>query len=109
VSHSSDDNFVELILTCSSWQEAQNIADVLLAKKLIACAEFIESKSKYYWKNNIEEAKEITLFMQSKSDLFDAVEKELNEIHSYETFVLRQIPLSKVSANAIKWLKESLN
>ncbi|HSX47594.1 MAG TPA: divalent cation tolerance protein CutA [Patescibacteria group bacterium] len=100
--------YVELILSCSSWQEAQKIADRLLDKRLIACAEFIESKSKYHWHNKVEEAKEVTLFMQSLSHLFSDIEKEITKLHSYDTFVLRQIPLSQVSQKAKRWLKEEV-
>lgn len=100
--------FVELILTCASWQEAQKIADHLLEKKLIACAEFIESHSKYIWKNKIEDAKEVTIFMQSIATYFKNIEAEVTKLHSYETFVLRQIPLSLVSSDAVKWLEDSL-
>ena len=42
-------NTVELFLTCGSWREAQKIADVLLKKKLVACVEFVEVKSKAWW------------------------------------------------------------
>ena len=50
--------FVELLLTCGSWQEAQNIADVLLEQRLAVCIEFLEIKSRYLWHGRTEEAAE---------------------------------------------------
>ena len=100
--------FVELVLTCGSWQEAQRIADVLLEKKLVACVEFMEIKSKYHWQGQIEENKEIKLIMHSAEHLFDKVEAEVKKLHSYETFVLQALPVSQVSKEAQAWLAEEL-
>jgi uncharacterized protein involved in tolerance to divalent cations len=99
-------DFVELVLTCGSWQEAQRIADSLLEKRLVACVEFLEIKSKSWWRNRLEETDEIKLIMQSVADHFEKVEKEVTKLHSYDTFVLQQIPLTNLSAKAQKWLTE---
>ncbi|HEX7368546.1 MAG TPA: divalent cation tolerance protein CutA, partial [Candidatus Saccharimonadales bacterium] len=63
-------------MTCSSWQEAQRIADALLAEKLVACVEFIEVKSKYWWKHELESAKEVKLIMETVADKFGEIEAE---------------------------------
>lgn len=101
--------FVELVLTCGSWQEAQRIADVLLKKRLIACAEFMEVKSKYHWQGKPEENKETKLIMESITDNFEKVEAEVTKLHSYETFVLRQVPITRLSKQAGAWMIEELN
>lgn len=96
--------FVELVLTCGSWQEAQVIADTLLVKRLVACVEMMEVKSKYHWQGKVEAANEIKLIMQSIADNFEKVEAEVGKLHSYETFVLQQIPLTRISEAAARWL-----
>ena len=101
-------DFVELVLTCGSWQEAQRIADSLLEKRLVACAEFLEIKSKSWWRNRLEETDEIKLILQSVADNFEKIEKEVARLHSYDTFVLQQIPLTNLSAQAQKWLTEEI-
>jgi periplasmic divalent cation tolerance protein len=101
-------NYVQLALTCGSWQEAQRTADVLLEKHLIACVEFIEIKSKYRWHGELEEAKEIKLIMESIADNFEKVETEVAKLHSYETFVLQQIPINRLSRSAQVWLTDEL-
>ncbi len=100
-------SFVQLVLTCGSWQEAQRIVDTLLEKRLIACAEFIEIKSKYRWEQTLEEAKEIKLVMETMADHFDKIEALVTKLHSYDTFVLQQIPLTNVSKQARNWLAET--
>ena len=96
-------NFVELVLTCGSWQEAQRIADALLEKHLVACVEMMEIKSKYNWQGKIDEADEVKLIMETVADNFDKVEAEVKRVHSYDTFVLQQIPVTRVSTVAAKW------
>jgi periplasmic divalent cation tolerance protein len=102
-------NFVEMILTCVSWQEAQKIADHLLEKRLVACVEFMEIKSKSWWKGTLEDAKEVKLIMQSLADNFKQIETEVSKLHSYETFVLQQIPLTALSKEAQNWLVSETN
>ncbi len=99
-------NYVELILTCGSWQEAQKIADHLLGQKLVACVEMMEIKSKYWWEHKLEEATEIKLIMESVATNFEKVEKELTDIHSYKTFVLQMVPIQKLSTGASAWVQE---
>jgi periplasmic divalent cation tolerance protein len=97
-------NPVELVLTCGSWQEARKIADALLDKRLIICAEFIEIKSKYWWKSELESRKEIRLVMHSLDKFFDEVETEVKKLHSYDVFTLQAVPLTHISKEAKQWL-----
>ena len=99
---------VELVLTCGSWQQAQIIVDRLLATRLIACAEFIEIKSKFWWKDKITEGNEIKLIMKSHASLFDKVEAEIAKLHSYETFVLQSVPVVALSGAAQQWIDKEI-
>lgn len=100
--------YIELALTCGSWQEAQRIVDVLLEKRLIACAELMEIKSKYHWQEKLEGSNEIKLLMETISDNFKKIEAEVAKLHSYETFVLQALPVSHMSKDAVAWLEEAL-
>ncbi|HVS58690.1 MAG TPA: divalent-cation tolerance protein CutA [Candidatus Saccharimonadales bacterium] len=101
-------NFVELVLTCASWQEAQKIVDHLLEQRLIACAKFLPIEAKYWWEGELESAKEIMLLMESVQDNFKKVEAEVAKLHSYKTFVLQALPVTEVSAEATAWLQDNL-
>jgi periplasmic divalent cation tolerance protein len=99
----------ELVLTCGSWQEAQAIADSLLEKNLVACVEFMEVKSSYLWNKSVSKADEIKLIMLTKPNNFNEIEKQVKKLHSYDTFVLQSLPVSKVSTKADGWLSKELN
>lgn len=101
--------FCYLYLTCENTVEASRVVDVLLKKRLIVCAKQTSVDSNYAWKGKYEHNQETLLVMQSSLDLFDAVEKEVAKIHSYEIFVLEAIPMAKVSKLATKWMEENLS
>lgn len=91
-------------MTCGTWKEAENIADVLLEKKLVACVEMLEIKSKYLWQDGIEEANEIKLTMKSVASHFETIKAEVKKLHSYDTFVLEALPVTLINEEAAKWL-----
>lgn len=102
-------SYCQLWLTCSDKAEATKISDILLEKKLIACAKQIEAKSQFNWRGEMGyKENEIILLMDSREDLFEEVEKEITKIHSYDTFVLQGVPVSVTSKKAIQWLKAEL-
>jgi periplasmic divalent cation tolerance protein len=97
-------NVCQLWLTCADKKEADNIANTLLVKHLVACAKQVPITADYRWQGKIEHASEVMLVMESRLDLFDAVEAEVAKVHSYETFVLEAVPVLKVSKKANQWL-----
>ncbi len=101
--------FCQLWLTCEDKKEASKIAKVLLKKRLIACAKQMPVTSEFHWQGKIDQANETLLLMESREDLFDKVEAEVAKLHSYNTFVLEAVPVSKVSKDAQKWLEGELN
>ncbi len=99
--------FCYMYLTCDA-KEADKLIDVLLQKRLIVCAKKIPVNATYWWEGEVEKAAEVMLMMESAEEIFDAVEAELKEIHSYDTFVLTAVPMVKVSKDAEKWLRKNL-
>ncbi|MDB5168902.1 MAG: hypothetical protein JWO41_258 [Candidatus Saccharibacteria bacterium] len=104
----NDTIFVELQTSCADRQEAEKIADALLASKLIACAKFFPIDSKFLWKGEVQQGSEVMLNMLTIPDNFEKVKSAITGLHSYDTFVLQQVPLTRVSTEAQAWLDESL-
>lgn len=100
--------YCQLQLTCADKAKADKVANALLVKHLIACAKVVPVSSTYWWQGKIESANEALLIMDSKPELFDQIETEIAKLHSYETFVLQQTLLDKVSEEATKWLAKEL-
>ena len=100
--------YTQLNLVCENSEEATKIADALLEHRLIVCAKQVAEESKFWWKGSIEIASEVMLIMDSAEDLFFAIEAEVGRLHTYETFVLQQIPLVGLNASAQEWMDENL-
>ncbi len=101
--------FCQLWLTCADGVEATKIAKALLDKRLIACAKQLPVSADYWWEGKVEHADEVLLVMESRRDLFDKVEAEVANLHSYETFVLQAIPMIRISKKAKAWLTRETN
>ena len=95
-------------MTCASKTEADKIALVLLQKHLIACGKQVAVGSDFLWKENVDHNDEILLIMDSREDLFDQIETEIKKIHSYETFVLQAVPVTRLSKDAEAWMQSGL-
>ncbi len=100
-------DFVELVLTCEDRAEAEKIAHVLLEKHLVACAKYVPIECSYWWQGEITEGKEVMLLMESVAEHFKKVEAEVAKLHSYETFILKALPMTRISPKAAAWLTEN--
>lgn len=100
-------NFCQVWLTCADQDEASRIAQVLLDKKLIACAKYLLVNSDFRFEGKLENSSEILIVMETHERLFDQIEAEVEKLHSYDTFVLQAIPLTKISQKVATWLQES--
>lgn len=94
-------------MTCADQDEASRIAQVLLDKKLIACAKYLLVNSDFRFEGKLENSSEILIVMETHERLFDQIEAEVEKLHSYDTFVLQAIPLTKISQKVATWLQES--
>lgn len=103
------DNFCQVWLTCANTVEADNIVNALLGKRLIACARQVSVNSNYLWQGKIEHNNEELIIMETKLELFDQIETEVRKLHSYDTFNLQAVPVTKVSKKAKAWLSKEFN
>lgn len=91
--------------TTSSLSEAQGISDLLLEKKLIACANILSAiESRYRWKGKVSKSKEVAVVFKTRTSLFKKIEKEILRLHSYECPCIIQIPWSHANAVFSRWL-----
>jgi uncharacterized protein involved in tolerance to divalent cations len=59
-------------------------------------------------KENIANANEVALLMESAEDLFDEIESEVRKVHGYDMFVLTQLLLSNINQSAKDWMQQEL-
>lgn len=99
---------VLLFLPCANDAEAEKISQTLLEKHLIVCAKKTPVSSAFFWKGKIDKSGETLLVMESVEENYEEIEREVSNLHSYETFALTAIPVIKYSKGVEDWFKEGL-
>lgn len=71
-------------ITTSSEESAISIAQHLLEKSLISCANIFSShKSLYWWENKIESGTETAFLVKTTPLLYKKVQTEVKKLHPY--------------------------
>lgn len=99
-------SFIIVYITHSSEENAQKIADQLLQKKLVACANIFPIKSMYWWNGNIENENEYVSIVKTKPELWEILQNEIKNIHPYDVPCIMKIE-AEANEEYEKWIRES--
>ncbi len=92
-------------IACENFEEAKRIANALLEKRLIACANIVpEMHSFYWWKGKREEAKEALLIVKTQKRHVKEIFAETKKLHSYELPSIEFFS-AKASKGIEDWIK----
>ncbi len=94
-------------ITNPTKKEAKKIAKHLLSKKLIACANIIESASLYSWKSKLVDDKEYIMIAKTVNSKFGNIKKEVEKIHSYDTPCIVKISAS-ANLKYLNWVTKEV-
>lgn len=96
-----------MILTTFSKQETgEKIVNKLLGEKLAACIQAFPINSSYTWKGEVCKDAETLLFIKTKVDHYEAVEKAIRSVHDYETPEIIAVPVLFGSETYLSWVNE---
>jgi periplasmic divalent cation tolerance protein len=97
------------ITTCPTMEEAENLAEKLLAARLAACINIVPGiVSLYEWQGKMEREQEFMLLIKCRSEGFPELEKLLQASHSYELPELIAVPIEEGSVGYLKWIDKQL-
>ena len=100
---------IVVLITAQDAVEAKTIANQLLKKKLIACANIIEGvQSVFWWQGKIDQAKETLIVLKSQQSFFKKIVKTVKAHHSYEVPEVIALPIIDGNPDYLKWIDESL-
>jgi len=100
---------IVVLMTASSGDEANRIADMLINKKLAGCVQVLpEMRSVYFWKGEVQRDREVPILAKTIRSKFTDLEREVRAIHSYETPEIISIVLDNASEPYLKWLTACL-
>lgn len=96
-----------VFITTASVQEAEQIANALVAKRLAACGNIVpDIRSVFWWKAAIETAPEALLILKSRTALFPAITDMVQALHSYEVPEIIAMPILFGSESYLRWIDQ---
>jgi len=100
---------VVILITTSTGEEAQQIADKLLAQRKAACVNIIPKvHSLFWWKGELDSAEETLLIVKSGASLVDEIVSLVKEVHSYEVPEVIALPLVGGNQDYLNWMSAEL-
>ena len=100
-------SLIAVYIPCGSDAEANKIAEHLLGKKLIACANIWPIRSLYNWGGELADEAEYVIFAKTKESAYNEIISEVEQIHSNDIPAIVKIKI-EVNKNYEKWLKQEV-
>jgi len=92
-------------ITTSSPDEARSLGEILVEEKLAACVNILpKMESIYHWEGKLETADESVLIAKTRSDLRDALQKRVLELHSYDCPCVVFLPVMDGNPAYLEWI-----
>ncbi len=102
-------DYVQVLTTTGSEQEAERIALALVERRLAACVQTIGPvASRYRWRGEVEEAREWQCLAKTEAQRYAEVEAAIRELHSYEEPEIVATPIVAGSSGYLGWISESV-
>lgn len=102
--------FVLVLVTVGSRQEAERLAEALVGERLAACVNVVGPVlSIYRWQGAVERADEHLLVIKARADGFAALSARVHALHSYDTPEVIALPLTAAAEPYLHWLATSLD
>ena len=101
---------LELIVfvTTPTNEEAERIAEALVAQRLAACVNIISAiQSIYRWEDKITRDQESLMIIKTTDERYADLERLVNELHSYSTPEVVALRVERGSEQYLRWLRES--
>ncbi len=102
-------DFIVVLITTGSQEEALRIARTLVEEKLAACVNVVPRVSSFYWwEGKVQEDEESLMVVKTKAPLFPALEKRVRELHSYTVPEIIALPIKEGFRGYLDWLADSV-
>jgi periplasmic divalent cation tolerance protein len=94
-----------VLITAGNQEEAAKIGRTLVEEHLAACANIVPGvRSIYRWKGQICDEQELLIIVKTRTSLFQALEKRVKELHSYEVPEIISFPVAGGLAQYLEWV-----
>jgi periplasmic divalent cation tolerance protein len=102
-------DYVLVLTTTGSEEEAERIAAELVERRLAACVQTVGPViSRYRWQGKLEREREWQCLAKTEAALYDELEHAVRELHSYEEPEIIATPIIAGSRGYLDWVSASV-
>ena len=102
-------DYIQVLTTTETREQAQSIARSVVERRLAACVQVIGPiTSTYWWKEHVETAEEWLCLAKSRQDLYEPLERAIREAHPYDVPEILAVPVVAGSRSYLEWLNDAL-
>jgi periplasmic divalent cation tolerance protein len=102
-------DYIQVLTTASSEEEAERIGSALIERRLAACVQTVGPiTSRYRWKGAVEEEQEWQCLAKTEASRYQEVEEAIRELHSYEEPEILALPILAGSRGYLSWISENV-
>lgn len=98
--------FCIITTSCNNKENAKEITERLLEKRLVSYVQESKRLSSYWWKEKIVKEEEYVLTMGSKKELYNEIKKEIQLLHNYEVPAIAMYEITHGNQETLKWMDE---
>jgi periplasmic divalent cation tolerance protein len=96
-----------ILCTAPNEEKGRELARGLVEAKLAACVNVIPGISSFYvWKGELQDDREVQLFIKTRPDLAERVEEWLGKHHPYDVPEILFIPIRGGSVAYLGWVRD---
>ncbi len=100
--------FVVVLVTCGSEEEAHTLAQRLVEHRLAACVNVVPGVTSFYWwRGEVQHGAEWLLLAKARTEHLEALTEKVREWHSYEEPEVIALPIVGGSPSYLAWVRES--
>ena len=98
-----------VFVTCESREEAEKIAQAIIAEKLAACVNLLPGiRSCYVWERKLTWAEEVLLLIKTTRGRFGQLRDRVRALHSYEVPEVVSVSIDEASQSYLDWIDTSV-
>jgi periplasmic divalent cation tolerance protein len=102
-------DYVQVLTTVGSAQEAEEISSTLIDRRLAACVQVVGPiASRYRWQGKVEEGREWQCLAKTEAGRYLEVEAAIREVHSYDEPEIVAMPIVAGSKGYLDWVSENV-
>ncbi|MCF8215914.1 MAG: divalent-cation tolerance protein CutA [Chlorobium sp.] len=102
-----NEEYCMVITTIAGGEEAEELAEGILANRLAACVQMTGIRSFFLWEGEVQRETEMLLLIKTTTGRYNALESYISEYHPYDVPEIIRIPVTAGLSGYLSWLSST--